>query len=113
MPKRNVYVSEELDELIQSHEGQVPFSQIVTKAIEDYLGTKICPTCGQSVKITKAAKAPVRSAVKTKKKAVPNQTLQTMPWQELRTLGRSIGADMLTRKRAELIASIQEIQHES
>lgn len=56
MPKKNVYVSEELDELIRNHEGPVPFSEIVNVAVQEYLGSKICPTCKQPVRIRKVKK---------------------------------------------------------
>lgn len=115
MPKKNVYVSEELDELINSHEGPIPFSQLVTKAIEDYLGAKACPTCGQTVKLTK-----VKGAVKQKslKRGIASDVVENphtieqmkeMPWAELKAYAREIddgSIDMNTRKRLVLIQSI-------
>lgn len=98
MPKKNVYVSEELDELIRTHEGPVPLSEIMRVAVEQYLGQGMCPTCRQPVRIVKS-KTTTTFSVKQ---------MQKMPWAELKEYGRGIGADMTTRKRSELIASIQE-----
>lgn len=104
MPKKNVYVSEELDELINAHEGPVPFSQIVTTAIEEYLGQRVCPTCKQPVKIAKvkSTSVPVENAHTIKQ-------MEKMPWSELKGYAREIDDGTIatdTRNRATLIQSI-------
>lgn len=107
MPKKNVYVSEELDDLIQSHEGPIPFSQIVTKAIEDYLGAGICPMCSQVVKIKKV-KPPARTSVPVEN-AHTIASMKVMDWQELKGYASEIDdgtINLTTRKRSELIDSI-------
>lgn len=115
MPKKNVYVSEELDELINAHEGPIPFSQIVTKAIEDYIGSKACPTCGQTVTLTKVKGATKQKSLKRgiASDAVENpysiEEMKEMPWGQLKAYAREIDdgtIDVGARKRLVLIQSI-------
>lgn len=114
MPKKNVYVSEELDELIRSHEGPVPLSEIMRVAIEQYLGAKACPTCGQTVQLKKIKLSKNSVAVKSftaNEVAHPytEREMREMDWRELRAYAREIDdgtIDMETRKRGVLIDSI-------
>lgn len=54
MPKRNVYISEALDALIQEHESPIPLATIFQDAVMEYLSTGICPTCGQATPLKKS-----------------------------------------------------------
>lgn len=73
MPKRNIYVSQGLSDLIDAHDSAVPLSQILAAAVQQHIGTKVCPACDQPVRVAAAVQAarsrtsdqaPVRSARK-------------------------------------------------
>jgi hypothetical protein len=65
MPKRNVYVSAELDELINNSESPIPVAALFAEAVMRHLSTKLCPTCGQEVAVlTKRPRIPERPTSK-------------------------------------------------